>query len=83
MEPWQERVVQEKKELDEKIEKLRGFLSDFANHKNNAELKVKDIAFLTTQLHHMISYSAVLGERIRTWDWTTAAREVLYRKTEL
>jgi hypothetical protein len=58
MKAFQERVVQEKKELDKKIESLTEFLKDPAI-KCAVELDRLD-----TQLAIMQSYSAILKERI-------------------
>lgn len=59
MQPFQERVVHEKVELDEKIEKLASFIAlalpvvPFEEHER-----------LKRQLSVMIEYSMILGERI-------------------
>ncbi len=60
MQPHQERVVTEKKELDEKIEKLDAFLHG-AIYRTLAQGEQER---LTRQLCHMTLYSKVLGERI-------------------
>ena len=58
--PHQQRVVDEKKELDEKREKLGVFKgTDFF-----ASLPWQEQERLNTQAHIMTMYSAVLGERI-------------------
>ena len=63
MEAWQQRVVEEKKELDEKLEKLRDFLKSKAFLKLRAE---DDIAasLLVEQELAMTTYSFVLKDRI-------------------
>ena len=60
MEAYQLRVVEEKKELDEKIERLKAFMegSIFAS------LDRDERSRLTLQLEHMNGYSEVLGQRI-------------------
>lgn len=60
MAPHQERVVAEKAELDEKIDKLTSFIDTpvFAG------LDEAEQERLVRQLHHMGHYTAVLGERI-------------------
>lgn len=60
MQPYQQRVVDEKRELDERREKLGAF-------KNSAifpTLPWQEQERLNTQAHIMTMYSAVLGERI-------------------
>ena len=60
MQPHQQRVVDEKQELDEKIGKLMPFLmtSIFEN------LDEAEQERMIRQLHLMSGYSEVLGERI-------------------
>lgn len=58
--PHQQRVVDEKKELDEKREKLGAF----KNSNLFASLSWQEQERLNTQAHIMTMYSAVLGERI-------------------
>lgn len=58
--PHQQRVIDEKRELDEKREKLGVFKSaEFF-----ATLPWQEQERLNTQAHIMTMYSAVLGERI-------------------
>lgn len=60
MEPYQERVVEEKKELDVKLRALDDFLeSETFDGLDNAQQYL-----LRKQSQHMESYSHVLGERI-------------------
>ena len=60
MEDFQTRVVEEKKELDDKVEKLAAFLQTdmFGN------LPDEEQARMTRQKEAMSEYSNVLGERI-------------------
>lgn len=60
MKPFQERVVEEKKQLDEKIEKLNTFL----DHVEISSIPQDEWERLTRQQALMLSYSQVLGERI-------------------
>lgn len=60
MQPYQERVVQEKKELDEKIGKLDMFRYGSVYLTLSEEERLR----LTRQFVHMKDYSDVLGERI-------------------
>jgi hypothetical protein len=60
MEDWQQRVVDEKKELDKKLENLRKFLSTESFQK----LAIKEQARLEYQKLIMMSYSDVLHLRI-------------------
>ena len=60
MQPHQQRVLDEKKELDEKREKL----GEFKQTDRFAALPWQEQERLNTQAHIMTMYSAVLGERI-------------------
>lgn len=60
MAPHQERVVQEKRELDEKLSKLSAFLVSDLYHTLPAEERDR----LTRQHNVMTQYSQILGERI-------------------
>lgn len=60
MKPYQERVVAEKKDLEEKIDKLHTFIS--SDEWKDVDLREKDR--LLRQVHHMTKYASVLGERI-------------------
>ncbi len=60
MQPHQERVVTEKKELDEKLEKLKTFL----NGKTFQTLPEDEQSRLRIQSNLMRQYSDILGERI-------------------
>ena len=60
MQPFQERVVQEKAELDEKIVKLKAFLET----DTFKSLSVKEIDRLNRQFRAMCEYSSILGDRI-------------------
>lgn len=63
MQPHQQRVVDEKAELDERLAKLRGFIgSDIFLNLDAAE-QVR----LRMQAVHMAAYSKVLGERIEAF----------------
>lgn len=56
----QQRVVDEKAELDDKLGKLVSFFSTAIYEGLDKDEKSR----LQTQAHHMRGYSAVLGERI-------------------
>jgi len=58
MTDWQERVVQEKKELDEKIDRLCTFLNSHFGK------EVRGREFLVRQHWAMNLYSACLADRI-------------------
>lgn len=60
LQPYQQRVVDEKTELDAKREKL----GEFKNTGLFASLPWQEQERLNTQAHVMTLYSAVLGERI-------------------
>jgi hypothetical protein len=61
MKDYQQRVVDEKKELDEKINKLEQFIT---SEKINS-VDPNEAFRLKTQLVTMINYSEILGERIK------------------
>lgn len=62
MQPHQQRVVDEKRELDEKLERLRAFCSDVGGIFDS--LPAEEKQRLTEQERHMAAYSDVLGRRI-------------------
>jgi len=60
LKPWQARIVEEKRELDVKINRLEIFM-------NGAEffaLEKEDALLMNRQLAHMKAYSGVLFERL-------------------
>lgn len=63
MQAYQERVVEEKRELDEKLAKL----DTFANTEQYAALSVKEQTQMTRQLCIMHNYSKVLGDRMEAF----------------
>lgn len=63
LQPHQQRVVDEKLELDTKREKL----GEFKQTKLFAELPWQEQERLNTQAHIMTMYSAVLGARIASF----------------
>jgi hypothetical protein len=63
LQPYQQRVVAEKAELDGKLDKLKAFLvADSFVAVNNAEQDR-----LLRQAKAMGEYSKILGERIAAW----------------
>ena len=69
MQPHQERVVVEKKELDEKLEKLLVFI-DAGKGPVYAKLVTEERERLTTQARIMREYSDVLADRIAAFQTT-------------
>lgn len=61
MQPHEERVVAEQKELNDKINKLNGFIGGNAFN----ALPEEDRALLEEQSRYMSAYSGVLHERIK------------------
>jgi hypothetical protein len=61
MKDWQQRVIDEKKELDEKINRIESFVT---SEKINS-VDPNEVFRLKTQLVTMINYSEILGERIK------------------
>ena len=62
--PYQQRVVDEKAALDEKISKLEDFVLGAGKDKFLA-LDLRDQLLLNDQHKHMLAYSHVLQQRIR------------------
>jgi hypothetical protein len=60
MQPHQERVILEKRELDDKLNKLAAFLQGGIF----AALAAEDRELLKQQAHHMKEYSVILAKRI-------------------
>ncbi len=60
MEDYQERVVREKEQLDEKIAKLTAFIGGTTF----VSLPDAERSRLSIQLQHMNGYSEILGQRI-------------------
>ena len=63
LEPFQERVVEEKNELDDKIRKLSSFIGGTIF----ASLDDQERSRLSIQLQHMNGYSEILGQRIASF----------------
>lgn len=63
MQPHQERVITEKKELDEKLEKLLAFI-DAGKGPIYSKLVTEERQRLTTQARIMKEYSDILADRI-------------------
>lgn len=61
LKPHEERIVQEKADLDEKLSKLRAFMCD---EQKFLALKSEDQWLLRMQLEAMDQYSRVLGLRV-------------------
>jgi hypothetical protein len=66
MEPWQQRVVDEKAELDAKIERLRTFC--YVNNRGFLSLFEEDRDLLRCQYEAMRQYSSILDRRIARFD---------------
>jgi hypothetical protein len=62
--PYQERVVQEKKDLDVKIEALKTFIEGDAFH----EVEEDEQKRMLDQLEAMDTYSEILGDRIDNFE---------------
>lgn len=63
LQPHQQRVVDEKTELDERLTKLIAFF----NSPIFAGLPADEQYLMKRQADHMTSYSVVLGERVATF----------------
>ena len=64
MEEYQKRVVEEKKDLDQKIVKLTTFLFSEASAGMDEEENLR----MLKQKYSMMDYSRMLGERIGNFD---------------
>lgn len=64
MEPHQERVVNEKKELDEKLDKLKAFIDTSPTFKG---LHEDERGRLNRQFDVMAEYSSILSQRIEAF----------------
>jgi hypothetical protein len=64
MRPHEQRVVDEKTELDEKIGKLCDFIGSSKIYKGLPE---DERSRLTVQLHYMQGYSHILHERVKSF----------------
>lgn len=62
MEPYQERVIEEKKELDQKLLKLENFI--FRSNGKWFDVAEDERLRMVKQYGYMSDYSRVLGERI-------------------
>ena len=60
MEDWQSRLVEERRELGEKVERLIKFL--------NENKECEDFGLLAEQLHYMTGYYEVLTKRVSKLD---------------
>lgn len=63
MSPYQERVLDEREDLDQKIDALCTFLG-YSNHEANRV----EASLLAIQLEAMKTYSMVLSQRINSWN---------------
>lgn len=64
MQPHQQRVADEKTELDVKIAALAGFINDSSPGARFLTLAEAERMRLYAQHRAMVAYSAILGERI-------------------
>ncbi len=64
MEPHEQRVVEEKELLDEKIVKL----VDFIIHQHNTDVDETEMELLNDQLGAMLDYASILRKRIRRFE---------------
>ena len=60
MEPYQERMLAELKELGERVDKLNKFLADRNNY---LDMPLEKLDFLVKQYHYMTLYEHVLRLR--------------------
>jgi len=66
MEPYQERVIAEKQELDGKLTKLENFI--FRSGGKWFDVPDAERLRMVKQYGHMSDYSRILGERIATFE---------------
>ena len=63
MEAWQERIIQERAQLDERLAKLNEFMGSEALLKLSSDEQQR----LRYQHHYMTRYSDILAERVASW----------------
>jgi hypothetical protein len=63
LQPHQQRVLAEKRELDERVEKL----TSFVNSENISKASFKEQGLLREQLAVMCALQEILQERINLW----------------
>lgn len=71
MQPHQQRVVEEKAALDEKIEKLQAFIGS----EQFAQVDRREQSRLSHQHSIMADYSAILHSRIAAWEAPSRQQE--------
>jgi len=64
MQPYQERIIVEKKELDDKLDKLKAFIEVNPIYKT---LSNEEQHRLNRQFDIMVEYSTILGARIEAF----------------
>lgn len=64
LEPWQERLVLEYKELSTRIEKLKSYLEKNPVTEETSDYDTKTIQLLYKQLKPMVQYQNILKERL-------------------
>lgn len=67
MQPHQQRVITERTELDDKLQKLRTFIKGAGNTSVFAELPVEEQVRLKEQASYMSLYLQVLDDRIKAF----------------
>lgn len=67
MKDWQQRVVFERQQLLERVQKLEAFLAKFEKGENPQSLSVEDLFLLRLQLSTMTQYLSVLDKRIENF----------------
>jgi hypothetical protein len=80
LEPHQQRVVNEKAELDKKVEAINNFI-EYNPTFHASFITDGERARLVKQRIHMTEYSKVLGERIAAFDPVVYQKEVLDQLT--
>ncbi|MBP7966675.1 hypothetical protein KAZ66_00195 [Candidatus Woesebacteria bacterium] len=65
--PHQERVIEERKALDEKIQSLHDFLA-ITRSSSESSVLPQEMQRLSTQFHLMCAYSSLLQERINCFE---------------
>lgn len=75
MEPHQQHVIEEKEQLDEKIEKLNLFLNGDSTNEARQAVSPEEADRMQRQLDCMVAYSGILGERITAFGSDTEPDE--------
>ena len=64
IQPYQQRVIEEHKELEDKLARLNEFIDNHHNGKSCVAVSASDLSLLVQQRNAMHEYASVLKKRI-------------------